>query len=141
MTDMRRATLDDVPAMAAVLNAWVDGTDWFLRIFSAEELEGFISAAVPLREVWVAGDPICAYLSYNAETGQVVALYSSVTGQGVGKALMDRVKEGRDTLWLNTHVANTAAQRFYRREGFTEVSRHMPEPPEVLEEIRMEWAR
>jgi hypothetical protein len=26
-----------------------------------------------------------------------------------------------------------------RREGFVEVSRHMPEPPETVEEIRMEW--
>ena len=141
MTDLRRATIEDVPAMAAVLNRWVDRTDWFPRIFSAEELEGFIRAAVPLREVWVTGDPVCAYLSFNAETGQVVALYSAVTGQGVGKALMDKVKEGRDALWLNTHVSNEAAQRFYLREGFQEVSRHMPEPPEVLEEIRMEWAR
>lgn len=139
MTDIRRATPDDVPAMATVLNGWVDATDWFPRVFTAEELEGFIRAAVPLREVWVAGDPVHAYLSYNRETGQVVALYSSVTGQGVGKALMDKVKEGRDALWLTTHVPNVAAQRFYAREGFREVSRHMPEPPEVVEEIRMEW--
>ena len=139
MTDMRRATLDDVPAMAAVLNGWVDATDWFPRVFTAEELEGFVRAAVPLREVWVAGDPVCAYLSYNRETGQVVALYVSVTGQGIGKALLDKVKEGRDALWLTTHAPNVAAQRFYTREGFREVSRHMPEPPETVEEIRMEW--
>jgi ribosomal protein S18 acetylase RimI-like enzyme len=141
MTKVRRATPEDVPAMAAVLNGWIDGTDWFPRVFAPEELEGFIRDAVPLREVWVAGDPVCAYLSCNAEAGQVVALYSSVTGQGVGKALMDKVKEGREALWLTTHVPNVAAQRFYRREGFHEVSRHMPEPSETVEEMRMEWAR
>jgi len=141
MTEVRRATPDDIPAMAAVLNGWIDGTDWFPRIFTPEELEGFIRDGLPVREIWVAGDPVCAYLSYNPDTGQVAALYSSVTGQGVGKALMDKVKEGRSALWLTTHVPNVAAQRFYVREGYREVSRHMPDPPETVEEIRMEWAQ
>lgn len=127
--------------MAAVLNGWIDATDWFPRVHPPAKLEEAIGAALPLREIWVAGDPACAYLSLDGDSGQVVGLYSSVTAQGVGKALMDRAKEGRSALWLNTHVPNTAAQRFYRRQGFREVSRHVPEPPETVEEIRMEWAR
>ncbi len=127
--------------MAAVLNSWIDGTAWFPRVHAPEVLEGFIQEALPIRDIWIAGEPVCAYLSLNPETDQVAALYSTRTGQGVGKALLDRAKQGRRRLWLHTHVPNRMAQRFYRREGFQEVSRHMPEPPETIEEIRMEWTQ
>ena len=127
--------------MAAVVNAWIDGTPWMVRVHSLEALEGFIRDAIPVREIWVAGDPVCAYLSCDAEASKVAALYSGKPGEGYGKALMDRVKEGRDYLWLHTHEPNEVAQRFYRREGFIEVSRHAPEPPEVTREVRMEWRR
>ena len=72
------------------------------------------------------GAPVQAYLSFNPENDQVVALYSRVQGQGLGRTLLDRVREGRDHVWLTTHEPNLAAQRFYHREGFVEVSRHDP---------------
>lgn len=141
MTDpvIRRAGPGDVPAMAAIANAWVDETEWNPRDLSPEELEDFIRTALPEREIWVAGGPVCGYLSLDPETLRISGFYVSTRGRGVGKALMDRVKQGRDRLWLHTHEPNLDAQRFYRREGFVEVSRHAPEPPDTVPEIRMEW--
>ena len=69
-----------------------------------------------------------------------MGLYSAVPGSGVGRALMDHVKEGRDWIQLWSHAANTAAHRFYRREGFIEVEQN-PKGADGIPEIRMEWAR
>ncbi|OWU83415.1 GNAT family acetyltransferase [Oceanicola sp. 22II-s10i] len=143
MTDaaVRRAGPVDVPAMAAIANAWVDETDWMPRDMPPEGITRFIRDALPEREIWVAGEPVCGYLSLDPVTLRIGALYVRERGRGVGKTLMDRVKDGRDMLWLHTHVPNLDAQRFYRREGFAEVSRHAAEPPETVPEIRMEWRR
>ncbi len=139
MTEARRATREDIPAMAGIINAWIDGTKWFPRVLSDQVITEAFEGAFDQRRMWVAGDPVAGYLSLNPDTGQVAALYCARTGEGLGRALMDRAKEGRDHLFLHTHVLNRGAQRFYRREGFKEVSRHQPEPPETVEEIRMEW--
>ncbi|ANT60626.1 GNAT family acetyltransferase [Salipiger sp. CCB-MM3] len=143
MTDLqvRRAGEADIPGCAAVVNGWIDATPWFPRIFSESEIEGFIREAFTEREIWVSGEPIEAYLSLDPATLKVGALYCARTGAGLGKALLDRAKDGRERLWLHTHAPNLAAQRFYRREGFVETGRIAPEPPETVEEISMEWTR
>lgn len=143
MTELavRRATEADVGAMAAIVHEWEVATDWMEARHSAEDLAGVITEAFPKREIWVAGVPVDGYLSFDPETARVGGLYCRTTGQGQGRALMDRAKAGRDFVWLHTHVPNDAAQRFYRREGFVEVSRHAPTPPDTVPELRMEWRR
>jgi GNAT superfamily N-acetyltransferase len=135
----RRAGPDDVPAIAAVVNGWIDATPWMPRVHSPDVIEGFVREALPKRVIWVIGEPVAGYLSLDPEESRVAALYCARTGAGLGKALMDRAKEGRSFLMLWTHVPNLAAQRFYRREGFVETGRAEPEPPETVPEIRMEW--
>ncbi len=138
----RRAGPGDVPGIAAVLNGWIDETDWMPRLYSPDELEGLIAAALPDRIIWVVGEPIEGYLSLDPETAKIGALYCSRTGEGCGKALIGAAKEGRDFLWLHTHVTNTRAQAFYRREGFVAAGGEIaPEPPETVPELRMEWRR
>ncbi|QBY00903.1 GNAT family N-acetyltransferase [Rhodophyticola sp. CCM32] len=142
MTDtlpIRRAGLADIPACAAVANWWIDDTEWLPRDHPADVVEDMIREALPIREIWVAGDPIEAYLSFDPVGFRVGALFCRHGGRGVGKALMDRVKQGQKYLWLTTHEPNLRAQKFYIREGFTEVERFMPEPPETVREVKMEW--
>jgi len=136
---IRRAGPGDVPAMAAIVHAWVEETDWKPRDLTLAALEETIRTALPDREIRVAGDPVCGYLSRDPGTLKISGLYVAARDRGVGKALIDRVRRGRDRLWLHTHEPNRDAQRFYRREGFVAVSRHRAEPPETLAEIRMEW--
>ncbi|MCA2010387.1 GNAT family N-acetyltransferase [Cereibacter sphaeroides] len=138
---IRRASDADVPAMAAVVNGWVDATGWMPRVHAPDVLEGHLRDALPTREIWVAGEPVEAYLSLDPVEGKIGGFYCARTGQGLGKALMDRAKEGRDRLYLHTHEANAGARRFYAREGFVETARLPAEPPENLPEIRMEWTR
>ncbi|WP_010138460.1 GNAT family N-acetyltransferase [Oceanicola sp. S124] len=141
MIEIRRATEADIPACAAVASDWIDQTDWMPRSHSLEDLEGHIRSAFPDREIWVIGQPAQAYMSVDPEAGHIGALYCRERGQGWGKAFLDKAKEGRDSLSLNTHMPNDAAQRFYAREGFVETGRRMPVPPELVMEICMEWKR
>ena len=137
---VRRATADDVPACAAVVNGWIDATDWLPRDFPPEDIERQIREALPDREIWVAGDPVAGYLSFDPSASRICGLYTSRPGEGLGKALMDRVKEGRDHIQLWTHAPNLAAQRFYAREGFAATGR-VDAGSDGIAEVRMEWRR
>jgi GNAT superfamily N-acetyltransferase len=136
---LRRAVNADIPAIAAVVNGWIDATDWFPRVHPPEAIEGFIREAFPIREIWVIGEPVEGYLSLDGAAGRVAALYCARTGAGIGKRLLDRAKLGRTRLTLRTHRPNIAAQRFYVREGFVAVGEAVPEPPDTVPELVMEW--
>ena len=137
---VRLATAGDVPTCAAAVNDWIDATEWLARDVQPEEIERQIREALPDREIWVAGDPVAGYLSFDPSTSRIGGLYISRPGEGLGKALMDRVKEGRDYIQLWTHLPNRQAQRFYAREGFTATGDEQDGSDDVPE-IRMEWRR
>ncbi|MEM8570276.1 MAG: GNAT family N-acetyltransferase [Pseudomonadota bacterium] len=138
---IRAAQRGDLAACADIVNAWIDATDWMPRVHTPEVIAGFIRDAFGDREIWVAGDPVEAYLSVRPDVSQIGGLYCRHSGKGVGRALMDRAREVRDFVWLRTHAPNLRAQKFYLREGFVEVGRMMPDPPETVEEIQMDWRR
>ena len=105
-----------------------------------EVLETALTDGLPKREAYVIGDPVQGYLAMEPETAHIHGFYVATRGQGLGKALMDHVKTGRDYLRLNTHAANAAAHRFYTREGFVKTG----DPwrgSDGIDEIRMEWRR
>lgn len=137
---IRRAVADDAPACAAVINAWIDGTDWMPRMVSAADIEAALRDGLPRREAYVVGDPVEGYLSMDPEEAHIWGLYVARRGAGLGKALMDRAKAGRDHLRLNSHAANGAAHRFYAREGFVQTTAPW-RGGDGIDEIRMEWRR
>lgn len=138
---LRRATLADAPVMAGIVAGWVSETEWAERLHNVEALEAMFLEALPSREAWVAGEPVQGYLSLDPATSRIGGLYCATRGRGLGHALMERAKAGRDRLWLHVYERNAGARRFYAREGFVERERHLPEPPSSLVEIRMEWVR
>ena len=138
--------------MAAVVNGWIDATPWMQRDLPAEEIAAMIARGLTQRDMWVIGEPAQAYVSVESGIGHVWGLYAAAPGQGLGKRLMDRVKEGRDFLSLNTHVPNLGAQRFHAREGFvamgevepagaTSLSQAPARTRTDIRELRMEWRR
>lgn len=135
---IRRAGPEDVPAIARIVNDWIDRTEWMPRTYPRETIEGFVAEALPVREIFLIGEPPEGYLSLDPESGMIGALYLDRPGQGLGKALLDRAKSGRRYLQLWTHAPNAAAHRFYRREGFEAVERREA-GGDGLPEIRMEW--
>ena len=134
----RRGSKDDAAICAEILNKWVETTTWMPRLYSENELLKMIEEAIPLRELWVIGNPISAYVSFNNDLSQVVALYSNKPGRGYGKILLDKVKEGREYIQLWSHSANVSAQRFYHREGFKAAS-YKEKGDDGIPEIKFEW--
>jgi len=134
----RRGSIDDAERCAEILNKWVEKTMWMPRLYSKNELLKMIEEAIPCRELWVVGNPALAYISFNNDLSQVVALYSDKPGRGYGKVLLDKVKEGREYIQLWSHSANESAHRFYHREGFREAI-YKEKGNDGIPEIQFEW--
>ncbi|WP_293443213.1 GNAT family N-acetyltransferase [Planktotalea sp.] len=143
MSDLaiRHATREDTPTLGAIVYAWEQRTQWMHSANDAVEIGRFIETAFDERIILVAGDPVSGYLAFDPKRQRIGGLYANAPGHGIGKALMNKIKEGRDYLWLNTHEPNLAAQKFYKREGFVEVSNEGAEPSNNVPELRMEWRR
>lgn len=137
---IRRAGPQDMPACARVVHDWVQQTDWMPKRFTLAEFEEMFAKALPLRDIYVAGNPVTGYLSFDPETARIIGLYTAAPGRGLGKALVDHVKSGRGFVYLHTHRANTGAHRFYRREGFVPIG-EIAAGDDGLPELRMEWRR
>ena len=60
--------------------------------------------------------------------------------QGLGKRLLDYVKERYEHLSLHVFEKNEGAVRFCKREGFTEAGRRK-DPASGETELLMEWSR
>ena len=133
-----RGSEDDDSRCAEILNKWVETTTWMPRLYSKNELLKMIEEAIPLRELWVIGNPALAYVSFNNDLSQVVALYSDKPGRGYGKVLLDKVKEGREYIQLWSHSANESAHRFYHREGF-KAAAYKEKGDDGISDIQFEW--
>lgn len=139
---LRRAKATDAPACARIVRRWLAASDWMPAGPSLDELEAMMRDGFPQREAYVAerDGAILGYLSLDPDSDHIRGLYVAEPGQGTGRALVDRAKEGRDRLSLNTHMPNAAAHRFYEREGFGTVETDIPGSDGVPEQ-RMEWRR
>jgi putative acetyltransferase len=138
--DIRQAGPGDEAYCAQIVHGWIAQTEWIPKLFTEAELAVMIAEAMPRRVIWLGGEPPEGYLSLDPETGRIGAIYCARRGAGLGKALVDRAKEGRNYLQLWTHESNTDAHRFYRREGFVIVGRNA-EGDDGLPELLMEWRR
>jgi putative acetyltransferase len=145
MPFIRPATEADLPACAAIINDYVDATDWLPRTRSHEEIAALFSVdLLHSRLVLVAeiGGEIGGYLTLTPE-GEVPALYLAprFRGLGLGKMLIDRVKaEHPSHLELTVFETNEAAKRFYEREGFREIpERRTDDTEEGVATLFMRW--
>ena len=80
-----RGSIDDAARCAEIVTKWVETTKWMPRLFSKDELLKMIEETIQLREIWVVENPASAYVSFNKELSQVVALYSDKPGKGMVK--------------------------------------------------------
>ncbi len=115
---LRRATIDDASACALILDDWIEKTAEMPRLFDKHKLTEMIRNAIPLREVWVIGQPINGYISYNPESSQISALYVDKKDEVMKKILLDQIKSDHKYLQLWGHEFNNSAHKFYKREGF-----------------------
>ena len=137
----RRATVADARACAEIVSGWLEATAWLKDVPDLETLVGIFETGIPMREIWVIGDPVAAYMSIEAEISLIHGFYTRHPGSGAGKTLMDHAKSRRDYLQLWTHEPNTPSHRFYHREGFAVVERKPEGRGDGVPELRMEWHR
>jgi len=137
---LRRASADDAPACARIVDDWVAATAWMPDGPGHAKLEALMREGFPKREAWVAGNPVQGYVSMKAGADHIFGLYARVPGRGVGRLLLDHVKRDRDRLQLRSHAPNAAAHRFYAREGFHVIERDLP-GDDGVPEILLEWRR
>ena len=82
---LRRATIDDASACALIVDDWIEKTVEMPRLFDKHKLTEMIRNAIPLREVWVIGQPINGYISYNPDLLQISALYVKKKAKALGR--------------------------------------------------------
>ena len=138
MDTLRRATIDDASACALIVDDWIEKTEEMPRLFDKHQLTEMIRNAIPFRDVWVIGQPINGYISYNPDLLQVSALYVNKRGKDLGKILLDRLKSDYKYLQLWSHEFYYSAHNFYRREGF--LFKNRKDRGSVgISEIQFEW--
>ena len=140
MANIRKANISDANACAEIVHSWVQATSWMPNRLTLAELETLIEEGMPKREIWVVGDPIFAYLSFDRPNNSIAALYSKKPGQGYGRQLINHIKSNSSFLQLWSHSFNSKAHKFYIREGF--VTKEFNQlGADGIPEIRFEWKR
>ena len=135
---LRRATIDDASACALIVNDWIEKTVEMRRLFNKHKLTEMIRNASPLREVWIIGQPINGYISYNPDSSQISALYVNKKSEGHGKLLLDQIKSDHKYLQLWSHQFNNSAHKFYKREGLKFKNRK-DRSLDRIPELQFEW--
>lgn len=136
---IRRAGPGDAAWCARVLGDWVRETGWMPVLHTRAEDRAFVAGLIARAEVFVAAG---GFLARDGDVMLALYLAPAARGRGLGKALLDRAKEGRDALSLWAFAQNEGALRFYAREGFAEAERtDGAGNDERLPDVRLVWRR
>ena len=129
MLEIRRATVDDAEAAAAVFTASRRDAGAVIppSVHSPEEDRWFVrEVLIGERETWIAveGERVLGVLTLHDDFLDQLYVASTAQRSGVGAQLVDVAKRERpDGLQLWAFVSNEAAQTFYLRHGFVEAER------------------
>ncbi|SIS76313.1 L-amino acid N-acyltransferase YncA [Roseivivax lentus] len=137
---------DDAAGCAAIVNDWIDRTDWMPRIHTrAAVVDYYRRHVLPKRLAKVARrgtfGTVSGFLALEEEAGLITDLYCAQPGRGIGRRLLEAARTQADALRLWTFVANEGARRFYAREGFKEVRRTDGDNDERLPDVLLTWER
>ncbi len=143
MTVLRPATPLDAGRVGAILSAWIDETPWMPRIHT--RAEDIAHADMMVQRGWVTVsecETITGFLARDKDDIHALYIAPDARGQGIGTRLLADAMQHHDHLTLWTFQANTRAQAFYERHGFTETDRtDGAGNDEGLPDIRYQWQR
>lgn len=141
---LRPATPLDAGSIGAILTEFAASTDWFPRLHTAAEDIAHASQMIEAGWVTVAdlAGEIAGFIARNGHEVNALYIAASAKGAGVGRALIDHAKADAARLELWTHTANTSARRFYRRQGFFEITQSDGAgTDEELPAVQLVWER
>ena len=89
----------------------------------------FVKEMLPQAEVYVYEDDkmIQGFVGINDEYIEGIFVSDEMQSRGIGKMLLDYIKDKKDRLQLKVYQKNVRAMSFYQREGFTIQSEEMDE--------------
>ena len=119
---IRRATLDDMPALARLHRHTVETSLPFLpTLHTAEEDAWWFSERLyAANEVWLAEDDgrPAGYIAFRPGFIEHLFIDPESQNMGLGLALLDKARAAYGDLSLWTFQQNAKARRFYERHGF-----------------------
>ena len=88
-----------------------------------------VKEMLPQAEVYVYEDDkmIQGFIGINDEYIEGIFVSDEMQSRGIGKILLDYIKDKKDRLQLKVYQKNVRAMSFYQREGFTIQSESMDE--------------
>ena len=89
----------------------------------------FVKEMLPQAEVYVYEDDkmIPGFIGVSDEYIEGIFVSDEMQSCGIGKMLLDYIKDKKDKLQLKVYQKNVRAMSFYQREGFTIQSEEMDE--------------
>ena len=89
----------------------------------------FVKEMLPQAEIYVYEDDkmIQGFIGINDEYIEGIFFSDEMQSRGIGKMLLDYIKDKKDRLQLKVYQKNVRAMSFYQREGFTIQSEEMDE--------------
>lgn len=106
-----------------VADIWLDTNIKVHNFISAQYWESnyeLVKEMLLQAEVYVceSNGEIQGFIGLNGDYIEGIFVCDRLQSQGIGKLLLDFVKESRTQLSLNVYQKNTRAIHFYKREGF-----------------------
>ena len=100
----------------------------------------FVKEMLPQAEVYVYEDNkmIQGFIGVSDEYIEGIFVSDEMQSCGIGKMLLDYIKDKKDRLQLKVYQKNVRAMSFYQREGFTIQSEEMDEFTREKEYV-MNW--
>ena len=100
----------------------------------------FVKEMLPQAEVYVYEDDkmIQGFIGVSDEYIEGIFVSDEMQLRGIGKMLLDYIKDKKDRLQLKVYQKNVRAMSFYQREGFTIQSEEMDEFTREKEYV-MNW--
>lgn len=141
---LRAAQPTDAGATGMILHqALREGTE-SAEVYSVVEAIAFCGTMIDRGWVTVAvlNRRVVGFMAL--DQGEICALYLAETarGLGIGQQLLSQARQSHSALSLRAAQSNNAAQRFYQRHGFVEVSRSNGEgTDENLPDITYVWRK
>ena len=143
---LRRATLDDMPALARLYRRTVRASLPFVpELHTAEEdAWWFAERLYAANQVWLTETPDGpeGYVAFRADFIEHLFIQPQSQGARLGALLLNKAREATEELSLWTFQANLRACRFYERHGFVAVAEtDGADNEEKLPDVLYRWRR
>ena len=143
---LRRATLDDMPALARLHRRTVQTSLPFLPTLHtpAEDEWWFRERLFATNEIWLAedGEGAVGYIAFRPDFIEHLFIQPETQNGGLGVRLLEKAREASAELSLWTFQQNLRARRFYERHGFTVVTEtDGADNEEKMPDVLYRWRR